>query len=356
MHKFDVIVVGGGPAGTACAIRCAKMGFRTMLLEKSTSYRKKFCGGVTPTVTRNLIEFELGLRIPQSVLSVPESLGLFYVPPSGKCNGGTMKNYKLLNLRRVDFDEWLREEVKTHNVDLLYRAEFLELKLGKDNLLKVNVNGSLEVFEATYVVGADGAISKVRSCLFPNYRSKILTVVQEVWEGEGDFKDNFYIILNSKIVPTYGYVIPKDGKILVGFGFESGRINLQLCMTKLLSLLKDEFSFKPVEMSAREIAPVPFAISPIGLENVVLVGDACGLCNPFSGEGIRFAIESGVAAAESIKISQEENAKLTSVYESKIDGLRDFLLRMYAFVNELDDEKREDFVRKELSRLNVFGI
>ncbi len=349
-----MIVVGGGPAGVACAIKCAKMGFKTALLEKSTRYRKKVCGGVTPTVTKDLLELELGLCIPQSVLSVPERLGLFYVPPSGKRNGGAMKNYSLINLRRVAFDEWLREEARTHNVDLLYRAEFIELKLGKYNMLKVRINGIMEVFEATYVVGADGVFSKVRSCLFPNYKPRTLAVVQEVWDGEGDFEDNFYVILNGKIVPTYGYVIPKDGKFLVGFGFESRTIDFQSYMKKLLNLLRDEFSFKPVRMNTRETAYIPFAISSTGLENVVLVGDAGGFCNPFSGEGIRLAIESGTAAAESIKISQEENTNLTPIYESRIEGLREFLLKMHMFVNDLDDEKREAFVKKELSRLNVF--
>ncbi|MEM2910386.1 MAG: NAD(P)/FAD-dependent oxidoreductase [Nitrososphaerota archaeon] len=356
VHRFDVVVVGGGPAGAVCAIKCAEMGFRTALLEKSTSYRRKACGGVTPTITKELLELELGLSTPQFVLSVPERLGLFYVPPSGKHNGGVMRNYTLLNLRRVAFDEWLREEAKARNVRLLYGAEFTELKLGKNNMLKVRVNGSLEIFEATYVVGADGAISKVRSCLFPNYRSRVLTVVQEVWDAEGKFENNFYVILNGKIVPTYGYVIPKDGKFFVGFGFKSGTANIQSCTDRLLGLLKNEFSFKPIRMEIREIAPIPFTIPSAGLENVVLVGDAGGLCNPFSGEGIRFAIESGVAAAESIKTSQEESIKLVSIYESKIEGLKEFLLRMHAFVSDFDDEKRETFVKKELLRVNVFGM
>ncbi|MCS7135603.1 MAG: NAD(P)/FAD-dependent oxidoreductase [Nitrososphaerota archaeon] len=354
MHRFDVIVVGGGPSGAVCAIKCAKMGFRTMLLEKSTSYRKKVCGGITPTITKDLLELELGLSIPKSVLSVPERLGLFYVPPSGKHNGGTMRNYSLINLCRVAFDEWLREEASMHNVHLLYRAEFNALKLGKHSVLKVRVNGNLEFFEATYVVGADGAFSKVRSCLFPNYKLRMLTVIQEVWDAEGDFQDNFYVILNGKIVPTYGYVIPKDENFLIGFGFESGAADPKFYRDGLLGLLKDEFSFKPIKMNVREVAPIPFALSPLGLGNVVLVGDAGGLCNPFSGEGIRFAIESGAIAAESIKISHEEDANLITIYESRMEWLKEFLLKMHTFVSELDDEKREAFVKEELSRLNVF--
>lgn len=349
-----MVVIGGGPAGTACAIKCAKMGFKVALLEKFASYRKKVCGGVTPTITKDLIEFELGLSIPTSALSVPRSLGLFYVPPSGKCNGGEMKNYRLLNLRRVVFDEWLRKEAKTYGVDLAYRAEFIELKLGKDILLKAMVEGNLEVFKASYAIGADGVSSKVRSCLFPNYRPRTLTVIQEVWDGEGDFEDNFYMILNGKVVPTYGYVIPKDEKFLVGFGFENGTINPWPYMTKFLDLLRNEFSFKPITINAREISFIPFSIPPIGLENVVLVGDAGGFCNPFSGEGIRFAIESGVMAAESIKISQEEGVNLAQIYESRIEWLKEFLLKMYAFVSNFNDEEREIFVKKELSRLNIF--
>jgi len=356
LQRFDVAVVGGGPAGSACAIKCAEMGFKTALLEKLTGNSSKACGGVTPTVTGHLLEVGLGLSMPKSVLSVPERLGLFYVPPSGKGNGGLMRNYELLNLRRVAFDEWLRNETKARSVHLLYGSEFIGIKLGKQNALKARVGGNLETIESTYVVGADGASSRVRSCLFPGQRFRTLSVVQEFWHAESDLGDNFYVILNSRIVPTYGYVIPKDGGFLVGFGFERGTVNPLSCMDGLLRLLREEFSFRPVSMVRREVAAIPFAIPPAGLGSVVLVGDAGGFCNPFSGEGIRFAIESGLAAAESIKTSEEEGSGLLPVYGSRVDGLRDFLLRMHAFVRNLDDGKREGFVKEELTRVNVFGL
>src|SRR4030043_2306398 len=102
--SFDVIVVGGGPAGIASALECNKRGYKTLLLERGQPGRHKPCGGILPTLCADILEEEFGLKIPSQVMCLPEKLGLFYVPPSGKDNGGSLRNYNLLNLNRAQFD------------------------------------------------------------------------------------------------------------------------------------------------------------------------------------------------------------------------------------------------------------
>ena len=107
MTSFDVIVVGAGPAGVASALKCAIKGYKTILLEKGQPGRHKPCGGIVPTLCCDLLEEEFGLELPPEVMCSPKTLGLFYVPPSGRDNGGERSNYQLINLDRDRFDEWL---------------------------------------------------------------------------------------------------------------------------------------------------------------------------------------------------------------------------------------------------------
>ena len=112
MPDFDVTVIGGGPAGATAAISCARLGLKTLLVEKGQRNRHKTCGGVMPRVCSDLLEEELDITIPEHVMSNPSSLGLYYVPPSGRGNGGKLRNYSLLNVDRNAFDQWLRDKVK----------------------------------------------------------------------------------------------------------------------------------------------------------------------------------------------------------------------------------------------------
>src|SRR4030043_342638 len=107
MRPVDVMVVGGGPAGAACAITCVKQGQDTVLIEKGTPGRHKVCGGIMPMVCADILKEDLDIEMPDEVMCSPPTLGLFYVPPSGRQFGAAMRNYRLLNINRDLFDQWL---------------------------------------------------------------------------------------------------------------------------------------------------------------------------------------------------------------------------------------------------------
>ncbi|MFW9843765.1 MAG: NAD(P)/FAD-dependent oxidoreductase, partial [Candidatus Thorarchaeota archaeon] len=83
--------------------------------------------------------------------------------------------------------------------------------------------------------------------------------------------------------------------------------------------------------------------------NTLLVGDAAGLCNPLSGEGIRLAVESGEAAAAAIS-SENKDRNPAQDYARDIRGLVSMVTELNEFVRTVDDEGREIFVRNELKR------
>jgi len=356
MRRLDVVVVGGGPAGSACALKCVEQGFETLLLEKAGRWRHKVCGGVTPTVSKDLLEAELGLTIPTSVLASPSELGLFYVPPSGRENSGAVRNCKLLNLRRDLFDQWLRDEAERRGTEVLYDSELLRFEAGEMIRVVARSAGRSEVFEARYLVGADGAASTVRSQILPNLQLRMLIVAQESWKATGELDDYFYVFFRDEVSPVYGYVIPKDDRFLLGVGaLKGGPVRLTLCAARLREWLSREFSFRTIHLERREVSLILFDAPPEGCGSVVLAGDAGGFCNPFSGEGIRLAVESGIAATEAAKLAEQKGEDLASVYKCRVDWLREFVLKMRELGESLDDDGKEAFVKTELSRSYFSG-
>jgi geranylgeranyl reductase family protein len=350
--EYDVLIVGAGPAGSAAAIKCAEAGLNTLLIDRAALGRHKPCAGILPTVATYVLD-ELGLGLPSTVLSEPSELGIFYVPPSGRASGGELKNYRVFNLDRDLFDRWLVEKAVEAGAHLQTKTTLLTLNQREHVEAALKTGNSITKVKVGYVIGADGAHSTVRRCLEGEHKQQtILTVMQEYWEGEGEFGNYFYTILNTKITPTYGYLLKKRGNLIVGTGSTEPKQ-----VIKSLGSLKDwlakEFSFRPLVLKKREVGFLPYGDCYLGCGRILLVGDAAGLCNRFSGEGIRFALESGIAAAESVKKAENGDIAALEVYRKQMQPLLDFV-KGTIHLHSKDDPWREEFVLAELKRFNLW--
>lgn len=350
IDEYDVIVVGGGPAGSATAIGCASAGKKVLLLEKGLRNRNKPCGGVLPLVAPETIEDIVGASIPEDVQIDPIELGLYYVPPSGRKNSGRVKNYTIHNIERIAFDQWLRDLASDAGVDVKYNSQCIGVQ--KDNEFKVKIDSSegITYADAQYLVGADGVRSTVRKHLFPEIETPLMIVGQEHWKATGDFEDCFYGFFKREISISYAYLIPKADSLILGLGAEPHQSpNVSQLLGKFRNWLEREFSFSPTQLLKKEAWSIPFGYFAPGEGNALLVGDAAGLCNPLSGEGIRLAVESGEAASAAISSANKEQ-DTAQLYARDMRGLVDMIKELNEFVRTVDDEGREKFVEDELLR------
>lgn len=339
---FDVVVVGGGPAGAVAALKCSLLGFNVVLLERDPSLSKPCSGLLTPSCQKTLYEL-LNVEFPSHIYSNPSTLKVCFFSPDSEDTCAI--DYRLLNVKRNLLDAWLREYASKHGVKVWHKAEFVELMSIEPIKVLAKADGKYVEMNAEYLVGADGVYSKIRSQLFPNINFEIAPAIQEYWIGEGDFKDCFYVFLKGELTKAYAYLIPKDNLIVIGMWAPNESVStLKARITLFKKLLKRRRFFKPLFLVKREIWAVPYQHTIEGARNVILVGDAAGFCNALTGEGIRYAVESASVAGESILEASAKGEEAVQIYREKIKSVTAFLNEMQKVAASLTDDDRRNFV------------
>ena len=319
-----------------------------MLVEKSRLKRHKPCAGILPSVCIDILG-DLGLKIPTQLMSSPPTLGLFLVPPSGRSASGCLENYRFLNVNRDGLDEWLLRRAENAGTEILNEAEFVRLKEHNGMEALIKARDRTIKLSTQYIIGADGALSTMRRQLYSDKVSN-LQILQEYWLADGNFNDCFYAFFSDNITPAYSYVVPKDEYLIVGTGVPQRHHTSALdCLIKFKQWLSSEFEFCPIRLVKREAAAIPYHHPLCGKENIILVGDAAGFCNPFSGEGVRLGIESAIAAAEALLQAENDHTTLSSAYMQQVKSLTQFIHETLEFAINITDDGREEFIKSRLT-------
>ncbi len=289
MEHWDVVVVGGGPAGAACAAaaRQADPAARVLVLDRADFPRDKVCGdGVAPEAFDVLAE--LGIDRTQLTAGYPPVARLRLRSPGGATVERTMPRAAHVVPRAVLDDRLLRAALAGGAE--LRRHVVRRVSVGPD---AVEVDG---VLRAGVLVGADGAESVVRRALGarPNRPHRLAVALRGYAPEPAHAAGVQLIATTEQRWPAYAWSFPLgDGRANVGYGeLVSGGATRAALVEGLERLLP---GVAPEELRAHRL---PLSTERPGQPDgrVLLAGDAASLINPLTGEGIFYAVLSGMLA------------------------------------------------------------
>ena len=322
----DVVVVGAGPAGSATAYHLARTGLDVALLEKTAFPREKVCGdGLTPRAVKALVA--MGIDTSERAAWL-HNKGLRII-------GGGMRleipwpelasfpSYGLVR-PRSDFDDLLARQAVKAGASLHERTHVTGPVLDERSGRLTGVTARGEDGDVTYrapvVVAADGNSSRLSLAMgvhkrddrpmgvavrtyyrSPRHEDDWLESWLELWDKGSDGRE--------RLLPGYGWIFGVgDGTSNVGLGILNtstawGQVDYKDLLRRWLDQTPEEWGFReenrtqPVRGAA---LPMGFNRQPHYTRGLMLVGDSGGMVNPFNGEGIAYAMESGEIAAQTI--------------------------------------------------------
>ena len=301
LETFDVVVVGGGPAGATAAHEMAKNGHSVLLLDRAG--RIKPCGGAIPP--RLIKDF----AIPDHLL-VAKARSARMIAPSNHHVDIPIDNGFVGMVDRAEFDEWLRERAARAGA-VRRIGTFEKLSRGSDGVSIVHFQGrdlaqrgegKPARVRARSIIGADGAKSQVaRQSVDCAHDTEYVFAYHEIVKApvvkpagyDGSRCDVYY---QGALSPDfYGWVFPHGETLSIGTGSADKGFSLRGAVGQLRKVA----GLGDVEILRREGAPLP--MKPLKRwdngRDVVLAGDAAGVVAPASGEGIYYAMVGGQFAA-----------------------------------------------------------
>lgn len=295
--KYDIVIIGAGPAGATFARLVDSKKLRVALINGQNCTNSKPCGGLlAPDAQKILASFDLSL--PKNVLVDPQIFSVKTID----VDTGTIRYYPrfYMNMDRYAFDCWLLSLVPDE-VDII-DGKCTDIKeLGeKKYQVRVKTDSGNTVYEASALVGADGANSIVRRTFFPDYKPKSYVAIQQ-WFKATNMNPFYSCIFDSETSPSCSWSIVKDSHLIFGGAFEAHRCRENFEEQKK-RLEKFGFDFsEPVKTEAtRVLRPTLSSGFCTGKNGIYLIGEAAGFISPSSFEGISSAIRSGMLLGDAI--------------------------------------------------------
>jgi geranylgeranyl reductase family protein len=290
--EWDVAIVGGGPAGLSAAVAAASAGARTVVLERATHPRYKTCGG-------GLISTSLGIARARITIPAQDRISAITFSDAGRkaftrhAGGRPL----LTMVRRTDFDDaWYKAAVEA-GAEVRQNVQARSIDQGRESATVTLADGS--TVAARTVIGADGSAGISTRHVGVTFAQQDLGLELELAATPAD-RDAWRgrVQLDWGPVPgSYGWVFPKDDELTVGVIMAKG----QGAATKdYLARFVTQLGLdgREVRHDSGHLTRCRTPDAPLRRDRVLVVGDAAGLLEPWTREGISYALRSGSWAGE----------------------------------------------------------
>jgi menaquinone-9 beta-reductase len=372
---YDVIIAGGGPAGSACALCLAKSGLKITMIDKTSFPKNKICGdALSIDVIRQLPKLSEKLAGKfTKIKNKISSSGLRIYGPSGELLELEIKsrdNSCGYIMRRPAFDNMLHECV-TENPSLNFykNCSAESVKKYSDHISILTSSGEIN---GKILVGADGANSVISRYVHKHTKSKkhLCVGIKSYYKNVEGFHPDGYIELHfyKNLLPCYLWIFPMHGnEANVGLGLmHNDLLKSKLSLKQIMfDIISEHPVVSPRFKNAQRISPVEAWPLPLAMdkkmisdERILLIGDAAGLIDPFTGEGVGNAIRSGRIAADHILNCFKENtfsASFNKAYDKEIYKRMWNELRISSSIQKiLRYPKLIDFIIHKANKNNSF--
>jgi len=313
MEKYDVVIVGGGPAGLICAERLSKTELSVILLEKDSIFGDKVCAG---GLTRKDLAI---INIPDEIIEHKVKKTALHSPK--RFSHTEVVDSMVVTVDRKDLGKWQRSLLTDTSINVKTNTRVVEVH--KDSVTLENG----EKIGFKHLVGADGYASIVRRFLGLPQEKRMIGIQYMVPKPGLDPK--LEIFLDSKHFNSwYGWIFPHEETLCVGCGCDPRFYSQKKLKKNFLKWLDKQ----GIDISEAEYqsAPISYDYRGLKFDNIYLTGDAAGMASGLTGEGIYQSLVTGIEVAEYIQGRTDESDDMKAVirYNRIQEKIVKFLIRI----------------------------
>jgi len=329
--KTEVLIVGAGPAGSTTAKILAEKNIQVILIDKDKFPRYKPCGG---GLAFGILKQYPYIKNLKSIESYSYG-GILHSANDTYQVKSVRKHPIVAMIKRENFDNELVNLAKDSGVKFLEKKQAKNIQIKQDSATTFLSDNT--TIKSDIVIGADGFLSCIarKTGLLTSHTYKSVCLLEE-FPVSPDILDEFYtekrichLHARTQGVYGYGWVFPKKDHINIGIGdyrFPDRNkhpiVNLKSAFDGYIRLLK-KTGVVPKNLQSKNLhgGTLPgWFLKKTYDARVILIGDAAGFVNPINGEGIHYAMSSGVIAADVVADAikkEQNNENFLSAYQRK---------------------------------------
>jgi geranylgeranyl reductase family protein len=310
-NNYDVVIIGAGPAGATLAYELATRRIRVLVIEKSTLPRYKCCGGGLTVKAAKLAGIKIN-DLADNVIS-----GAVITLKGNHPYYGDSTIPIMYTVMRENFDHALIKRAQMAGAEILQEAEVHTLQTDDSN---VRISTTKGEYRSEFLAGAYGARSQIANAIgITNQSAYKLGLTCEVQVSREDlvrWRTRVGIDL-GRVQGGYGWIFPKVDHLSVGVACSISKAKR---LRHILREYLDSFKFERYTVSNCNAGLLPLMVGQpnVARGRVTLLGDAAGLADPLTGEGIFNAILSAQLCAKSIEKALTDGEAALDEYSNDI--------------------------------------